>query len=249
MEPMKKMPKYDEKYWKKKTAMLKKALYENNYGPFPSQFCDRLRILRERAVLTKTDVANALDMTLQRYHRYEKGTAEPSLSILPKLARILGTDVNTLVGDFSSDAYLNEHITPLTPDHLEVESFRIERDDQDYVHLSFENEDSPIYSFEIPAEDFDTLITYAKRYAISQTKESYDKYFTRDIVGRTVNYIRRHNAELSFFTNGEESTEENIKEFLKMLFDAREKIQAEFDKEFWESFGHLRGGGTDEKKK
>ena len=246
MEPMKKMPKYNEKYWKQKTALMKKALYENHYGPFPSQFCDRLRLLREKAVLTKTDVANALEMTLQRYHRYEKGTAEPSLSILPKLARILGTDVNTLVGDFSSDAYLNAHITP---DPLEIECYRVEQDDNEYVHLTFENEDSPIFSFDVPSEDFDALIAYAKNYAISQTQKSFDKYFTRDIVARTVNYIQRHNAELIFYTDGEESTEENIKEFLKMLFNAREKIQAEFDKEFWESFGHLRGGSNDEKKK
>ena len=248
MEPMKIMPKYNEKYWKQKTTLMKKSLYEhnNNYGPFPSQFCDRLRILRERAVLTKTDVANALDMTLQRYHRYEKGTAEPSLSILPKLARILGTDVNTLVGDFNSDVFLNEHIAP---EPLTMECFRTDQEGKECIHLCFENTDSAIFSFDIPAEDFDTLITYAKNYAISQTEKQFDNYFTRDIVARTINYIMRHNEELVFYTDGEASTEENIKDFLNLLLDARTKIQTEFDKEFRETFGHLKGGNKDEKKK
>lgn len=241
------IPGTSAKYRKQKEELITKAFYERNYGPFPSQFCDRLRILRERAVLTKTDVANALDMTLQRYHRYEKGTAEPSLSILPKLARILGTDVNTLVGDFNTDVFFNEHILP---EPFIIESSRMVKDDKEYVHLSIESEDSAaINDFNIPAEDFDTLITYAKNYARLETKGSYDRHFTQDIVFRLTNYILRHNGEFSIDTDGEESTEENIEEFFKVLLDARKKLQEEADKEFWELIRSFERRRNDEKKK
>lgn len=63
-------------------------------------FAKRLRFYRKRAGLNQKELAAKMNMTRQNYSRYESSSinAEPPLKVLLKLAAVLGTDVNTLLG-------------------------------------------------------------------------------------------------------------------------------------------------------
>ncbi len=72
----------------------------------PNTLADNLKKLRKSRGLTQEEITKALnergmDITRQSYNRYENNNAGPDYDTLIKLADILGTDVNTLVG-FSS---------------------------------------------------------------------------------------------------------------------------------------------------
>ena len=61
-------------------------------------FKERLKSLRKQQNLTQTDVAKQLKIAQPSYVRYEKGTAEPSFENLVKLANLLNTTVDYLLG-------------------------------------------------------------------------------------------------------------------------------------------------------
>lgn len=63
-------------------------------------FSVNLRLYRVKAGYTQAELSNKLGMTRQNYIRYEArvNTAQPSIELLCKMATILNTDVNTLVG-------------------------------------------------------------------------------------------------------------------------------------------------------
>ena len=57
-------------------------------------------IIRQRRIernLTQEQVANYLGVTAPAVNKWEKGTSYPDITILPALARILETDLNTLL--------------------------------------------------------------------------------------------------------------------------------------------------------
>lgn len=57
-------------------------------------------IVRQRRTamhLTQEQVANALGVTAPAVHKWEKGTSYPDITLLPALARLLDTDLNTLL--------------------------------------------------------------------------------------------------------------------------------------------------------
>ena len=56
-------------------------------------FKDRLKQARKSRNLTQQNLADALDITLRTYQRYESGDTEPSLVALSQIADIL--DVTT----------------------------------------------------------------------------------------------------------------------------------------------------------
>lgn len=61
-------------------------------------FAERLRYYRKKAGYHQKELAEKLDMTRQNYANYETKKQMPNIETLIKLANVLGTDVNTLVG-------------------------------------------------------------------------------------------------------------------------------------------------------
>ncbi len=57
-------------------------------------------IIRERRLLkklTQEQVANYLGVTTPAVNKWEKGISYPDITLLPALARVLDTDLNTLL--------------------------------------------------------------------------------------------------------------------------------------------------------
>jgi transcriptional regulator with XRE-family HTH domain len=61
-------------------------------------FARQLRALRERARLTQSAVAAALEMSETVYARYEAGKIWPSLGRLRRLCQVLGCSADALLG-------------------------------------------------------------------------------------------------------------------------------------------------------
>lgn len=61
-------------------------------------FAKRLRYYREKAKYNQKELAEKIGVTFAAYNNYETKNAQPKFETLIKLAEILGTDVNTLVG-------------------------------------------------------------------------------------------------------------------------------------------------------
>lgn len=59
---------------------------------------DRLKTAREKMGFSQTDVARLLNTTRQAYNHYETGRREPTLDTLDRLAEILHTSTDFLMG-------------------------------------------------------------------------------------------------------------------------------------------------------
>ena len=68
-----------------------------------SLFGKRLARARAEKQLTQRELADAIGITFSQISRYEANKARPRLAILMKLADALGTDVEFLTGEGSSD--------------------------------------------------------------------------------------------------------------------------------------------------
>ena len=58
------------------------------------------QVIRERRLalgLTQEELANKIGVSAPAVSKWEKGVSYPDITLLPALARILGTDVNTLL--------------------------------------------------------------------------------------------------------------------------------------------------------
>lgn len=60
----------------------------------------RLRELREKRGLSMKDVAKALEIPYTTYVNYEKGTREPNIEALFRLADFFGVSIDTLLGHY-----------------------------------------------------------------------------------------------------------------------------------------------------
>ena len=56
-----------------------------------------LKEKRKAAGLTQEQVAKRLGVTAPAVNKWEKGSTYPDVTLLPALARLLGTDLNTLM--------------------------------------------------------------------------------------------------------------------------------------------------------
>lgn len=63
-----------------------------------SEISTRLTYLRERQGWTKTRVAQALGMSLQKYANYEYGSREPDLETIAKIASLYDVSTDYLLG-------------------------------------------------------------------------------------------------------------------------------------------------------
>ncbi len=67
-------------------------------------------IIKERRILknlTQEQIANYLGVTAPAVNKWEKGASYPDITLLPALARLLDTDLNTLLS-FQDDLSENE---------------------------------------------------------------------------------------------------------------------------------------------
>ena len=58
---------------------------------------EAIRYFRLQKNFTQEQVANRLGITAPAVNKWEKGTSCPDITLLPALARLLGTDCNTLL--------------------------------------------------------------------------------------------------------------------------------------------------------
>ena len=67
-------------------------------------FKTRIKSLREKENFSPSEIATALNISIQAYYKYESGKSEPSIENLIKLANILNVTLDYLVGrDFAND--------------------------------------------------------------------------------------------------------------------------------------------------
>ena len=62
-----------------------------------TSFSERLVKLRKQRGLTQKEFAEALDMHATHVRRYEKGTCQPTLNVLIKMAKVLSVSADTLI--------------------------------------------------------------------------------------------------------------------------------------------------------
>lgn len=62
-------------------------------------FAKNLRVYRELAHMTQTDLAHAAGTTRSTVNNYERGRADPSIELLCRFADVLGVDILTLVSE------------------------------------------------------------------------------------------------------------------------------------------------------
>ena len=63
------------------------------------QVGSRIRLLRQRAQMSQTDLAEQLGVTFQQVQKYEKGMNRIGAGRLTKIAAVLGMPVSELLGD------------------------------------------------------------------------------------------------------------------------------------------------------
>lgn len=62
------------------------------------EFGERLKLLRIKAHITQQEMADKLNMSRQNYYNYEKQKAKPTIESLCKIASVLDTTPNVLLG-------------------------------------------------------------------------------------------------------------------------------------------------------
>lgn len=61
-------------------------------------FSERILEIKISRNLLQKDIANAIDITVRNYQRYEKGEQQPTLPVLLKLADFFNVSLDYLVG-------------------------------------------------------------------------------------------------------------------------------------------------------
>lgn len=91
-------------------------------SPAAAQFGDRVRSARVELGLSQENIAELAQMHVTNYGKIERGTANPSLVTILRIASVLGTDVAALTGGLS-----REHL-PAEFEVLPAAEFLRERD-------------------------------------------------------------------------------------------------------------------------
>lgn len=78
----------------------------------------RLKELRERHELTQKETAIAINKTPQAYNYYEKGSREPDIETLKKMADLFTVSIDYLVGHSTSVSHTPLKITEEELEHI-----------------------------------------------------------------------------------------------------------------------------------
>lgn len=85
-----------------------------------SDFGRKMQELRRQKRLTQKEVGYCCGISAQAISRYENGSAEPDIAMMKKIAALLSTDVNTLIGYKH-----NRNVFTMSRNEIElVQSFR-----------------------------------------------------------------------------------------------------------------------------
>jgi len=66
---------------------------------FDMEFPERLALLRKEQGLSQQKLADMIGIHISQVHRYEKGTSQPTLDIIKKIAIALSVSADTLIFD------------------------------------------------------------------------------------------------------------------------------------------------------
>lgn len=103
-------------------------------------FTENLKKYREKADLSKAELARLLGLKYNTYNNYEMGTGEPKLDILVKIANILNVSIDDLVGrtPADEDERLKKEINDLlNPNELKNLRVVINNIDEKNIYCSF----------------------------------------------------------------------------------------------------------------
>lgn len=75
------------------------GIFVTKKPPKPTTFGTKLRGLREALGMTQTAMANAVKVHRVQISKYERDVAEPSWSVIQRLATVLGVTPNDFLAD------------------------------------------------------------------------------------------------------------------------------------------------------
>lgn len=98
---------------------------------------EKIKKLRELNELTQSDMAEKLEMSLSGYAKIERGISQPNVTMLERIAKVLGVTVNELLnfsnknlisiicdnsgGDHSNNLYYGDNHAELEKAHLIIQ--------------------------------------------------------------------------------------------------------------------------------
>lgn len=94
-------------------------------------FTENLKKYREKADLSKAELARLLGLKYNTYNNYEMGTGEPKLDILVKIANILNVSIDDLVGRTPADE--DERLKKEINDLLNIQEFKLKSIDKNSI--------------------------------------------------------------------------------------------------------------------
>ncbi len=150
----------------------------------PKTLSENLKVLRKKAGLTQQQVTGelkklGLEITQQSYNRYENNNSSPDYDTLIKLALVLKTDVNTLVGfETNHEDYFNKMT------HGDIVATR----NGDNTIINFDG--TP---FALPVQTFKKFVKNANTLATSMTKLDFELYFINSIMISCTIYLSETN--------------------------------------------------------
>ena len=92
-----------------------------------AQFASRLKKHRESRQLSQSEFAKLLGLSLATYNRYEKQNAQPSISLLVRMADVLGITIDKLVGYDN-----NNLLSDIEETYLKLDQLGIAHDKSDF---------------------------------------------------------------------------------------------------------------------
>ncbi|WP_444313577.1 helix-turn-helix domain-containing protein [Megamonas funiformis] len=149
-------------------------------------FTENLKKYREKADLSKAELARLLGLKYNTYNNYEMGTGEPKLDILVKIANILNVSIDDLVGrtPADEDERLKKTINDLlvlVNKKLGIDYKAIKINDTNIVFANLSSEDK--FEFAINKNELISIINDMKtQSAINEGYLLFDKVFDNETI-------------------------------------------------------------------
>lgn len=90
----------------------------------------RIREIRRESGISQNDLAELSDLHPTTYGKIERGTSNPQLDSLARIATALGTSISDLVRDVTPDLVQPRKILRLTVKDLKEERARLDRENE-----------------------------------------------------------------------------------------------------------------------
>ena len=154
-------------------------------------FTENLKKYREKADLSKAELARLLGLKYNTYNNYEMGTGEPKLDILVKIANILNVSIDDLVGrtPADEDERLKKTINDLlvlVNKKLGIDYKAIKINDTNIIFANLSSEDK--FEFAINKNELISIINDMKtQSAINEGYLLFDKVFDNETIALYTN--------------------------------------------------------------